>query len=611
MSSEPAGVWATAEAFLNDCLRHGRASCYRTDHDFSWTAIGAGGSPDDCAPSRRERSIRFWGLLSLGLGLALMGAAMIIQRGRFDENTHLSPGPKVDSDGESQEVIGNASGDAAPSDTSTIRASTPGLSTWRVVFHGPVNVQKMPESGAPIVQVAWKCDLLRGRRMQYWLEVVNSVGDIAGYSQIGFNDFPFLVEDTSEQGALCAPCSDNATCKSIQWQVRYPGHVVVYSEPNHSAEALGLMWKCDLAHGYPIRGGWLKITGGKDWKTAYVQIFHNNNLTHRSRDPTRAASEADEAALAEVTAADAREMACDACVEGEGVSCQAARCCKNPGQACYQSTDGKASCRYACTPSGEDRCLQLGARSWAPQLPGFPTLYCWQLARPDGYEPGLVKEQVKRGAGIFACDDFDVFSIHGDVPLGRTPAGRDVRTVHCVPHDVGRSKDNTAGNTEIFLNAWDAVKARDSWGSYGWTIKMDPDAVLVPNRLRVHIMSAGADGMKKGVFFRTCNVHPKNPDYPMMLGALEAISRKALDTFFRDGDQCQHWLPMADYGEDLFITKCLQRLDVSALDDYSLVGDDRCDRSLACWDHTFAAFHAFKNVVDWVKCWEDTFNGSF
>jgi len=368
-----------------------------------------------------------------------------------------------------------------------------------------------------------------------------------------------------------------------------------------------MMWKCDLAEGYPIHGGWLKITGEEGGKTAYVQIPHKH-LTHRITDPARASSEVVKPALVEVTAADAREMACDTCVEGEGASCQSAWCCKNPGQACYQSTDGTASCKYTCTPSDKDQCLQLGARSWAPQLPGFPTLYCWQLTRPDGYEPGLVKEQVKRGAGIFDCDDFDVFSVIGDVPLGRTPRGRDVQTVYCEPHDVGRSKDDTAANTEIFLNAWDAVKARGSWGSHGWTIKMDPDAVVVPNRLRVHIMSAGTDGMEQSVFFRTCNLQPENPDYPMMYGALEAISRKALDTFFRDGDQCQHWLPMADYGEDLFITKCLQRLGVGALDDYSLVGDDRC-KGGACWDHTFAAFHEFKNVDDWMRCWEDTLNG--
>jgi hypothetical protein len=60
--------------------------------------------------------------------------------------------------------------------------------------------------------------------------------------------------------------------------------------------------------------------------------------------------------------------------------------------------------------------------------------------RPDGYEPGLVRAQVARGAGIFGCDGFDVYSIQGDTNLGKTPKGQEVRTVYCEPHDVGRSR---------------------------------------------------------------------------------------------------------------------------------------------------------------------------
>jgi hypothetical protein len=138
---------------------------------------------------------------------------------------------------------------------------------------------------------------------------------------------------------------------------------------------------------------------------------------------------------------------------------------------------------------------------------------------------------------------------------------------------------------------------------------MDPDAVIVPDRVRVHIMSKWLDGMEQSAFFRTCNLAPNNPDYPMMYGALELVSRQALVTFFTDGEQCRSWMPVSSYGEDLYLTKCLERLGVGTQDDFVLVGDDRC-KGGACWDHAFAAFHEHKDVDSWMKCWSDTVNGS-
>jgi len=585
---------------------------------FEWSADGAGGRAED---GGRERRLRLAGVV--GVVLAVLGVGMLVgvglARGSGDQSSQKRR-PEVQGAERQMEVpvLAHASPSKSSSTTkpaittTTTTTTTLNLSTWRVIFDGAVNVSKFPKPDVPVMQVHWKCDLLRGRRVGDWLEVYNGTGGVVGYSPMVFNGSSMLAEDTSgrnfselvaakrrlaqDTDVDCTPCADDEPCMSVLWQINHPGHLMVYPKPNNETTPLGLVWKCDVRSGYPISSSdhqqWLKLTDEDSGKPGYIHIVHHN------RQPV----------VAEVTASSKAELNCDACVEGGGDSCLNSQCCKNPGHKCYQSNEYWASCKYGCTPSENDKCLQLGTRSWAPQLPGFPTLYCWQLMRPDGYEPDLVRAQVARGAGIFGCDDFDVYSIEADKQLGLTPKGRNVTTVYCEPHDVGRSKDDTAANTEIFLNAWDAVKARGSWGSHGWTIKMDPDAVVVPNRLRVHIMSAGTDGMEQSVFFRTCNLQPENPDYPMMYGALEAISRKALDTFFRDGDQCQHWLPMADYGEDLFITKCLQRLGVGALDDYSLVGDDRC-KGGACWDHTFAAFHEFKNVDDWMRCWEDTLNG--
>jgi hypothetical protein len=344
-------------------------------------------------------------------------------------------------------------------------------------------------------------------------------------------------------------------------------------------------------------GDWLKLADETSGKAAYIQIL----------EPTGDGSFSP--VVEEVTAHHEEDLKCDPCTEGGEGSCLDSQCCKNPGQKCYKKNDFWASCKYTCNPTDQDRCEEIGHRSWTPRLPGFPTLYCWQLMRPYGYELDLVKVQVQAGAGIFACDGFEVLSEQGDMSLGKTPSGTEVATLYSEPHNVGRSKDGTAANTEIFVNAWNAVRDKGKWSEFSWVIKMDPDAVIAPDRTRIHIMQRWLNGEDKNCFFRTCNRFPNNPDFPMMYGAMELLSKKAAEVFFSDGWKCNSWYPVAQYGEDLFLSKCLQSLGSETIDDFVLVGDDRCMGG-ACWDHTYAAYHEYKSADDWMRCWGETNNGT-
>merc|ERR1712012_1525019 len=57
-------------------------------------------------------------------------------------------------------------------------------------------------------------------------------------------------------------------------------------------------------------------------------------------------------------------------------------------------------------------CKEIGTRDWSAALPpqshknGFPSLFCFTFMRSKGFEVKLLKHQVKRQFGIFACDDF-------------------------------------------------------------------------------------------------------------------------------------------------------------------------------------------------------------
>merc|ERR1719464_2669575 len=106
----------------------------------------------------------------------------------------------------------------------------------------------------------------------------------------------------------------------------------------------------------------------------------------------------------------------------------------------------------------------------------------------SSYEFSLVKAQIKAGAGIFKCDLHAVFSQDGKKNLGRVNGtGPLVESIWFQKAFVGRSDDGFAANTEIFMPIWAAANNEGSWKRVDWTIKADPDAVVLPWRVRAHL----------------------------------------------------------------------------------------------------------------------------
>lgn len=230
---------------------------------------------------------------------------------------------------------------------------------------------------------------------------------------------------------------------------------------------------------------------------------------------------------------------------------------------------------------------------------GDPSLFCWSVSLNWGYEADVMRAQLSAGAGIFSCDGFAVVS-ETEWNIGRGPGGRigEVNTLIFEGAEVGVSKDGTAGNTELFVKSWDAILERTLVLEFDWTIKVDPDAVVLADRLRDHLK----DKTGSTVFVRNCNAQPDSPDFPMMFGSLEAISREALQTYKDAGHRCMNELNWKSWGEDYFLGKCLPHLGVSPADDFSIVSDGVCTK-VDCWDGSAAAFHPFKGVDEWMGCW--------
>jgi hypothetical protein len=213
---------------------------------------------------------------------------------------------------------------------------------------------------------------------------------------------------------------------------------------------------------------------------------------------------------------------------------------------------------------------------------------------PFGGEPDLIKNQLWNGLGIFQCDITSVFC-SDELELGVGPMGP-VRTIKFTPAPVVRSKDGTAGNAELFMNVWDAVRDAGLWRNADWIIKADPDAVVLPDRLRTHL----APHQGKNTYIVNCD-KPLLPEGPMMFGALEAISNVAMNNYFMHTLDCRNGLDWRTWGEDWYMGHCFDKLGTQKTWDFTIYSDGVC-KGVDCGNSQAAAFHPKKDVASWMAC---------
>lgn len=219
---------------------------------------------------------------------------------------------------------------------------------------------------------------------------------------------------------------------------------------------------------------------------------------------------------------------------------------------------------------------------------GAPALFCFTTTRGAGYEPKLLETQLKNEAGIFACDGYAVLS-ETQFTLGRGPGGP-VRTLYF---------PKSQGNASVFAKTWDAIKYGTVLSQYDWVVRVEPDVVLLPDRLRKHL--AGEAG--EHVYIKNCNA--SSVGSPTMYKALEAISRAAIQKYFDNDAQCKRdWSPDS-FVEDQFLVQCMDRLRVSSVVNLGVLDDAYCrgDGLVNCTAESAAAFHPLKSPEAWEACW--------
>jgi len=236
-----------------------------------------------------------------------------------------------------------------------------------------------------------------------------------------------------------------------------------------------------------------------------------------------------------------------------------------------------------------------------------PTLFCYMVIMPKGYEPKLVKVQLEIQAGVFTCDDFALYS-QSDEPVHIGSLGTQTVVTVPIPGEpawlapVPNTADNVWHNTNVFARAWKKIGKDGTFEKYDYIIKADPDAVFLPGRLRDRLQERGFDASSDSLFFLNC------AQWGSLQGPLEVMSKAAAKAFHSEWGQqrCFDELPWKDWGEDWFVNNCLPKLGARPVEGYDLLDDKWCTHSTPkCWDDKKAAFHPFKTLDSWMKCAED------
>lgn len=223
-----------------------------------------------------------------------------------------------------------------------------------------------------------------------------------------------------------------------------------------------------------------------------------------------------------------------------------------------------------------------------------PTLFCFQIIRSGTYELKVVRRQQELGASIFSCDASRVFADKAiDIGGGMT-------TLSVGDLSTGSGKETHFANTDIFSRAYDMLKEEGEIFKYDFNVKVDPDAVFLPSKLRQQIVryvpKAGTN-----VYFQNCYFQDK----PWMFGAIEVLSSGALQAYFGGRDnQCRSQLDYDNMGEDTFLAQCLDLLGVEAKQNYDLLADGYCNEAPGDCRSGQVAYHPFKDPGSWEACFQ-------
>jgi len=271
---------------------------------------------------------------------------------------------------------------------------------------------------------------------------------------------------------------------------------------------------------------------------------------------------------------------------------------------CWQSRNG---CTYY-KESGTDE-PQLDVRKVCQivgQGPPSPdSLYCLSLLATR-VDRRLLSMQQREGLGVFACDNYTIFS-EDEIELapGTLTSAIGVNTT-C--HRGGPSAPYH--NVRVFVEVWKRVLAAGRFRDYAWTLKVEADAVFLPARARSAL--SGIWDPPRGVYVANC----REGDRFLLRGPLETFSRNALEVYGRGSSRCLEGsgrLHSHGWNEAVFMDECMKRLGVYRRLDGNFLLEPSCSASsrdtsalegasVSCNKGKYVAFHPFKQEQAYRGC---------
>lgn len=267
-----------------------------------------------------------------------------------------------------------------------------------------------------------------------------------------------------------------------------------------------------------------------------------------------------------------------------GEDCSHTKCCANvcapdagfqtcQWYTCYKKDNFYAGCKLGQAPDGWEG-TKLGGHSTrevAQARPGTlvkgTKLFCFAVVLwSKEEEAALANHWRQQGRSVTQCDEHEVFD---GLPTG-----------------VER-------NVDSFVRAWELVKQSGKWRNNDWTVKVDPDTVFFPERLKQRLR-----GLRTP---QGAPVYVRNANFKFhFLGALEVMTREAVASYFGKAGECEAHVGK-EAGEDYWLMSCLEGIGVDYQTDYQMLNDKHAGAS-NCSSDSVVAFHFYTNVDEWDAC---------
>lgn len=187
-------------------------------------------------------------------------------------------------------------------------------------------------------------------------------------------------------------------------------------------------------------------------------------------------------------------------------------------------------------------------------------------------------------------------------------------------HQIKRKETKSWVNWGLFYQVWLKVKAQDAVYKADYTVKVDPDAVFIPQRLRVYLGSTIKGDSPHGLYLENC----KNVQYGFF-GHLEVISREGARVLTSNLEEChEKFAPCANegcdwkwgaWGEDVFTQRCMDHHYVDKVEAFDMTTDGACEadrpegekknkkwHATDCSQLKTVTAHPYKKPEEYLKC---------